>query len=378
MDPVGESTVKTRTLTFGHRYRQSSIFRNLGLSRDRRASTISESIVGRDGDADSDEEIDVMESPVQEMHRQSSSKDWHKDLRDPSEVYPNELADSRILGNPSEYSHGMDPKFLDLFNEGLLLKKRCISVYVSLCGLKSFVQLNRTAFSKAIKKYDKILDRSLRRHYMNSTVSEAYPFTKVGMEQLDENIVKIEKLYADFVTKGDIGLAKRELRLHLREHVVWERNTVWREMIGIERKAQAAGMGIRRPLLGGDQDPETARRQGDELEIKTKELVTPVCRCPVPEWLLTSTFATLVAIVVIFCITLGIPIMSQPEEQNCLAMLVFVSLLWSTEVTTLFLVSHSVSDRRRRLSRSLSHQCLSRSSWLFSASCAQRIVLIVG
>jgi hypothetical protein len=33
------------------------------------------------------------------------------------------------------------------------------------------------------------------------------------------------------VTKNNKQFARRELRLHLREHVVWERNTVWREMI---------------------------------------------------------------------------------------------------------------------------------------------------
>ncbi|EDN10234.1 conserved hypothetical protein [Histoplasma mississippiense (nom. inval.)] len=91
------------------------------------------------------------------------------------------------------------------------------------------------------------------------------------MELLNARISGIEKLYAELVTKGDLALSKRELRLHLREHVVWERNTVWRKMIGIERKSQAANMG--------------------------------------------------------------------PEQQNCLAMLVFVSLLWSTEVIPLFVTS---------------------------------------
>jgi phosphate transporter len=167
---------------------------------------------------------------------------------------------------------------------------------------------------------------------MNSTVSTAYPFTNPTIARLDDRIATVERLYAGMVTNGDIGLSKRELRLHLREHVVWERNTVWREMIGIERKAQAANIGIRRTLLGGEQDPESAQRQGDEQEPETKEFSTPVGRCPVPRWLLTSTFATLVAIVIVFCAMLSFPIMAEPEQQNCLAMLVFASLLWSTEV----------------------------------------------
>ena len=64
----------------------------------------------------------------------------------------------------------------------------------------------------------------------------------------------------------------------------------------------------------------------------TKELNTPIGRYRCPRWLISSTFFTLVAILVIFIILLVVPIMKKPEQQNCLAMLVFVSLLWATEV----------------------------------------------
>lgn len=243
-----------------------------------------------------------------------------------------DMSDSRLFGMASELGYDHDPHMMALYNAGVSLKKHIISTYVSLCELKSFIQLNRTGFSKALKKYDKILNRSMRRGYMNTTVSTAYPFTNPVIKQLDDKIGKIERLYADTVTKGDLDLSKRELRLHLREHVVWERNTVWREMIGIERKAQAANMGIRQTLLGGAQDAEGARRQGDEQEPPTKEIVTPVGRCPVPRWMLSSNFVTLVVILIIFGIMLSVPIMSEPEQQNCLAILVLASLLWATEV----------------------------------------------
>src|SRR6202012_2873578 len=99
--------------------------------------------------------------------------------------------------------------------------------------------------------------------YMEKSVSPSYPFQDRTMSHLDENISKVETIYADVVTRGDKAMGRRELRLHLREHVVWDRNTVWREMIGIERKAQAANLGIRQTLLGGVQDPSKARLQGD-------------------------------------------------------------------------------------------------------------------
>jgi hypothetical protein len=42
---------------------------------------------------------------------------------------------------------------------------------------------------------------------------------------------------------------------------------------------------------------------------------------------------TLLGSLAAFIALLAIPIMDKPEEQNCLALLVFVSLLWATEVS---------------------------------------------
>ena len=200
--------------------------------------------------------------------------------------------------------------------------------------LKSYIQLNKTGFSKALKKYDKTLDRKLKSTYVKEKVETTYIFEPETSVRLDEHISKVEKIYADVVTKGDIGLARKELRLHLREHIVWERNTVWREMIGIERKAQAANLGIRQTLLGGPGAGENGQKQGDELEIEaTKEIDTPVGHYTCPRWLFSWTFFILIATIVIFAVMLSVPIMDSPEQQNCLAMLVFVSLLWATEVS---------------------------------------------
>lgn len=234
-----------------------------------------------------------------------------------------------------------DPSQLSsLYDSAINIKKRAINLYVTLCELKSFIQLNQTGFKKASKKYDKVCNRNIRKDYMEKVVEPAYPFRDSTMTQLEANIQKVEKQYADVVTKGDVNLARRELRLHLREHVVWERNTVWREMIGIERKAQAANFGIRQTLLGSaNNDPSKARLQGDQEEEQTKEVVTPVGRYRCPKWLFSSTLLVLISIVAIFFVLLFIPIMKKTEQQNCLAMLVFVSLLWATEVIPLFVTS---------------------------------------
>lgn len=225
-----------------------------------------------------------------------------------------------------------------LFSSGIMLKRRIISLYVSLCELKSYSQLNRTGFRKVLKKYDKILDRQLQRKYMDSFVNTAYVFQPDTIQLIEEKIARIEEAYAKIVTNGDMDLARKDLRSHLREHVVWERNTVWREMIGMERRAEAASLG--HTLLGRDNDPKHRLLQGDdEIIPPVTEIKTPIGRFVCPTWLVGSTMFTLTTVIAIFLALLYIPILDKPEQQNCLAMLVFVSLLWATEAIPLFVTS---------------------------------------
>lgn len=221
-----------------------------------------------------------------------------------------------------------------VFSSGIMLKKRIVSLYVQLCELKSYVQLNKTGFRKVLKKFDKILDRKYRQVYMPNYVEPAYPFQEDTMHGLEEHIRNMEKAYTDIVTNGDYETAKKDLRSHLREHVVWERNTVWRDLIGIERRAEAASLG--QTLLGTGGKPSKTRLQGDDEPYPdTKVISTPVGRFTCPTWLFSSGMFFLLGSMVVFFALLFTPIMEKPEQQNCLAMLVFVSVLWATEVSQL-------------------------------------------
>ena len=314
------------------RSRRGSLFGKIS-GRQRRASTMSASTINEgdeegDSDDDADERTAMNGSHMSRRKTHDNSRSHaHDDLRSSREL---PTLRRRMSQAQDDYS---DNALEGLLASGMTLKKRTISLYVSLCELKSFVQLNKTGFSKVCKKYDKTLNRGLKSAYVKDSVAPAYPFKSETMQHIDENIKNMERVYAGVITNGDVERARRELRLHLREHVVWERNTVWREMIGIERKAQAANMGLGRTLLGGDNDPSKGRLQGDEPDdVGTKELDTPIGRYRCPRWLFSSTFFVLIGVLVIFIILLVVPIMKNPEQQNCLAMLAFVSLLWATEV----------------------------------------------
>jgi phosphate transporter len=213
----------------------------------------------------------------------------------------------------------------------IMLKKRIINLYVQLCELKSYAQLNKTGFSKILKKFDKILDKELRSKYMDAYVEPAYPFRPETLNLIEENISKMTEAYAEIVSGDDLEMARKELRSHLREHVVWERNTVWRDMIGLERRAEAASLG--RTLLGMSSSGGPRLLQGDEPQLPpTKEIQTPVGRFRIPMWLFSWALMTLVVLTAIFFLVLFVPIMETPQQQNCLAILIYVSLLWATEV----------------------------------------------
>lgn len=301
--------------------RAGSMFKSFNLGKRRRASTLTRS---QDNIAEEDGSDD-------DAHERSALTKSRSNEHNPYDMTASSNLDTISRRRPST-ADDIDDQALDImYNEGVTLKKRAVSLFVNLCELRSFIQLNKTGFSKVLKKYDKIVDRKLKSSYIKKNVDPAYPFQQETLDHLNGNIEKIEQTYADIVTGGDIDIARRELRLHLREHVVWERNTVWREMIGIERKAQAANMGIRQTMLGGE-DRGNARLQGDEPMEATKEVSTPIGKYRCPRFLLSPTFYILVVIIAIFAVLLVVPIMDKSEQQNCLALVVFVSLLWATEV----------------------------------------------
>lgn len=254
---------------------------------------------------------------------------------------------------------------------GSTLRRRIILAFVSLRELKSFSQLNKTGFTKALKKYDKILQRSLRPVYLEEKVGPAYPFRKSTLTELDGKINAVEQTYANLFADSNRDRASRELRLHLREHVVWERNTVWRDMIGIERKAQAAKLGLGRTVLGAE--PEVGadvRLIGDEPDVSLMRTVrSPFGTFRVPKWLFSGDFFMLLAILGVFAALLVSPTFETPEQRNCFAMLVFVSLLWATEVRIEVLEEKASADGFRSFP-SLSPPCSSPSSSLCSACSA--------
>ncbi len=260
----------------------------------------------------------------------------------------------------------------------ITFKKRITDLFVAMSELRQFVQLNETGMRKILKKYDKITKSDLKERYMNDSLRAQPPFTADAKRGLDECIDTLIQLFAKVVTAGDVGAAAQQLKTHLREQVVWQRNTVWREMIGIERRAQGAA--LERTVMGSG-------KQHDLEPSKPFRLRTPCGSFTVPGWLSMSTLHLLIAFTALVALLKapGLRFFNRVEEQNCLAMLVFCTILWATEVIPLFVTSlmvpllvvtlrvartDDVKDRRMTAPET--------TKWIFSQMFAPNMCLLLG
>ena len=156
---------------------------------------------------------------------------------------------------------------------------------------------------------------------MSQVVDQAYPFKSATQSHLTAQLNSLVPLYANLATGGNADLALKQLKAQLREHVVWERNTVWREMIGLERKGWgAAGSGAAGHRTGMEVPMVETKGDGDAA---TSWISNP------------QVWAGAIA-VLLFVTLLNVEWFDRVEEQNCLALLAFVTVFWALEVGSLF------------------------------------------
>lgn len=206
----------------------------------------------------------------------------------------------------------LPPQLLLLSETRVFLRKRIIGLYTTTSELKSYIELNQTGFKKALKKFDKSLNTNLKDDYLKNLLTKSYIFKSSTMEKVDENIDALVRLYALICNHGnDLETARSELSIHLREHVVWERNTVWRDMIGLERKSYAAN--------------NTQEKQEEKKQVEFS------WRSPM-----------VIKLFIIVSITVLLLLFSPFEDvaqKNCFALVICASLLWATETIPLFVTS---------------------------------------
>lgn len=280
------------------------------------------------------------------------------DLFDPDVSRDSETRHRSVWTTPDEYA-------VDI---RLTIKRQLNDLYMHLSELAHYVDINETGMKKILKKYDKITHSHLLGRYLEQVVRVKYPFQTQAKQLRDRCIADVVTMYACVATRGDEQQAERQLKAQLREEVVWQRNTVWREMINIERRAQSATL---EASLGSEQPVQPVHTPWGDFGVPVIAAIQ-----------LAASFGLFVAL-------LKIPafrIFDDVEEQNCLAIVVLCTCLWVTEVIPLFVTSLLVPFLivTLRVARVANKHGIRRltapeaSRWIFEQMFAPSIALLLG
>ncbi|KAF7327088.1 SPX domain-containing protein [Mycena kentingensis (nom. inval.)] len=214
------------------------------------------------------------------------------------------------------------------YDTRLLFKRRITTLFISVSSLRSYVEVNHSGFRKILKKYDKVTYRELKDRYLHEVVEHAHPFTPAARSALTGLINRLIDLYAKCVTRSDRGLAKQQLRLHQRENIAWERDTVWRQMIGRERRGQGSRIVGAGAVIVEEEETETQSKPGFVVTLGPRTRVR-----------VTNKKIALLAAIALFVALLNVQTVEGEEANRCYAILMFCTVLWATEAIPLFVTS---------------------------------------
>lgn len=220
----------------------------------------------------------------------------------------------------------------------ITLKKRTTQLYVDLCQLKSFIELNKLGFSKITKKFDKSLNTHIKQELFdnNKFFKYCHIFNHNTIRHLDVKITNLVEVYGSLTGQLDnLPACKAELKSFLREQIVWERNTVWKDMIGLEAKV-------------GDVKAEANLNNNELFNLEFYQWKLPfninlgftqIKYFKLPKFINTSRFYKLFIIIAITAILLGVKTFNDEAQHRCMALLACVALLWATEAIPLFVTA---------------------------------------
>lgn len=317
--------------------------------RKRPSRRFSNSSMGHEEEDDEDDD----EEEEDDIRRRSTSRSVSSAPDDVDlEIYH---ARSRTTNN----SHFLSPTL----ERKITLKKRLVAIYTQLSELKSYIELNRTGFSKICKKFDKSLNTDIKSEYLKFIEENSHVFQPTTIQHIQACITMTTITYARLSQESfpfplahdqeallDVEIAERELSSHLRDHVVWERNTVWKDMINLERKAQnvkAESQNLSKiskqyQVKEIDQNGKVTIKSEPSAKLAPRTLKDLIQSNPwqLVKLVIGSTWCLKIcAIVAVFMTLLSFSPFDDVLQKNCFAILVFASLLWATEAIPLFVTS---------------------------------------
>jgi len=197
--------------------------------------------------------------------------------------------------------------------ERTTIRQQIVELFVALHDLENFLEYNKEGFRKILKKTQKLTSFNLKDRYW-AVIQEKYPSHKA--KALAEASERLIDQFAVLFCGGDVIKAQASLNSVLRDEIKVERNTVWLDMVAMERRTHATKV-----VRAGAEAP----RQAGFLARRWGVVMCTLALAAFVALLSADTFP------------------GEPEKSNCLALLVFVSILWATEAIPLFATSMMVA-----------------------------------
>ncbi|OBA24461.1 SPX-domain-containing protein [Metschnikowia bicuspidata var. bicuspidata NRRL YB-4993] len=235
----------------------------------------------------------------------------------------------------------------------IALKQRSVHLFISLSELKSFIELNKIGLTKICKKFDKTCNYAVKEDFVNNFLpNNSRAFFPETSEKLDYRIDHMVQVYAflsgRYIAESPQSLdtVRDELKSYLRDHIVWERNTVWKDLLSLEKKNYNLHL---------DENAVRSSKMGDEgflttlmhMQLKTIHLPFGMTifgrdQFQAPQFLFTSQMIKITLVIIVFIVLMTVSTMNDKEEARCLAVLATVALSWATEALPLYITAMMV------------------------------------
>ncbi|GMM56669.1 SPX domain-containing inorganic phosphate transporter [Maudiozyma humilis] len=227
-----------------------------------------------------------------------------------------------------------------------ILKQSIVNLYIDLCQLKSFLDLNRIGFGKITKKFDKVLHMNTRQDLILSGefFQSTYAFQDTTLETLNSKIQALVEFYSLITNRQyEVELCKSELKSQLHDHIVWERSATWKDMLGLVSQDNN--------IVTDIAEDEKQKENNDKLQIAFYYWNLPreihwrfihITRIGVPKLFFTAKAAKLAFIITFTGILLGVKTFNDRVQGRCMALVECVAFLWASEAIPLHVTAFLV------------------------------------
>ena len=240
----------------------------------------------------------------------------------------------------------------------ITIKKRLISNFTQFNELLDFINLNLTGFNKICKKFDKSLETNIKLSYLNSLQFNSHCFQDSTIDEIKKIINEIVIIFAKFsnsipqtnslvieideLENNEYFLnSKRQLSAHLRDHIIWERNTVWKDMINLERKSNNVNNNLNIDYFDNLYSSFNINNKKSKNETHLNKISKSTGSSPVSasDYNFRIFIRFILFTMLFILLLLYSPFSENHLEKNCFSILIYTSILWATETIPLFVTS---------------------------------------